>query len=769
MGRLAALIALLTALAFAGSAATASAAVPFFVGFAEDLPKEIGSGAVTPAAGLGGRGFRLTTLWTPGQTALAPAEAVKLDRATAAAAGQRMVLSVFADAGTKAPQDATARETYCTYVRSLLTRYPSIRDVVIWNEPNKSLFWSPQLATDGSPLAAVRYQQLLARCYDVLHGAFPTVNVIGLALSSTGNDNAGSASPGAFIRTLGDAYRASGRTAPLLDTVSFHPYGADAAERPWRKHIGSKTIAQGDWNKLLYNLHLAFNGTAQRIPGQASVRLWYLESGAQTAVDPAKAAAYTGTENVKTVPDYAGGEPDAPPPAETSAAPDQWTQALDAIRLAACQPYVTAYFNFLLADEPRLAGWQSGPYWADLTPKDSAPAFRQAIAEATAGSVACDTLKGGRPSADYMPPAAPAGLMGSAASAPLRVDLSWNAASDDTAVATYRIFRNGTHVGTTETTSWSNVSVTPGTTYSYAVRALDAAGNMGDASPAIQVTTPATPSDTIPPTAPGTPSGLPQANPYRIDLSWPAATDNVGVTSYEVRRDGVVIGSATGTSYSDQTVASARTYTYSVAARDAAGNLGPASGTAAVKSLDSSPPTMPGSLAATPANNPNRIQLSWLASTDDVGVTGYEVLRGGVLLATVTTGSYVDSAVTAGVTYTYTVRAVDAAGNRSAAASATAKVADVGDVVPPGAPPGLTGTAYIFPSRVGLTWGAATDNVGVTGYRIYRNGVQLGSTTSLAYVDYAVSRRATYGYTVRAVDAAGNLGASSATVYVTIR
>ena len=58
---------------------------------------------------------------------------------------------------------------------------------------------------------------------------------------------------------------------------------------------------------------------------------------------------------------------------------------LDSIRLAACQPYVGAFFNFLLVDEPRLTGWQSGAYWADLTPKDSLPAFQPAIAEANAG------------------------------------------------------------------------------------------------------------------------------------------------------------------------------------------------------------------------------------------------------------------------------------------------------------------------------------------------------------------------------------------------
>jgi hypothetical protein len=301
----------------------------FFVGFSEDLPKQSGSAAVTPARQLGAGAFRFTLQWAPGTTAVSSADAAALGKAVAAASGMRVVLSVYGNAGTAAPVDATARTTYCGYVEDALARFPAIRDVVIWNEPNKRLFWNPQ--TD----APAQYGALIARCYDVLHAAFPGVNVIGLALSSTGNDDAASISPGAFIRRAGDAYRASGRTAAILDTVGFHPYVRSAGERPWLKHVGQTTIGEGDWNKLMYNLWLAFDGTAQPLPG-AGVRLWYLEDGFQTAVPAAKSAAYSGTENVATIPDWAGGEPESPGPAATTTAPDQGTQALDAIRLAAC-------------------------------------------------------------------------------------------------------------------------------------------------------------------------------------------------------------------------------------------------------------------------------------------------------------------------------------------------------------------------------------------------------------------------------------------------
>ena len=465
-------------------AARTASAPGFFVGFTEDLPKEIGAKAVRPAAALGARALRITLMWSPGRTRLSADDKVQLGRAIGAAGAMRIVLAVYADAGSKAPQDAASRSAYCTYVRKVLTRFPSVRDVALWNEPNKNRFWSPQA---GAPAA---YEALLARCYDVLHAAFRRVNVIGLQLGHTGNDNSVSTSPVQFIRGVGEAYRASGRTKPIFDTVGHHAYPATNDERPWRKHIGNGTIGEGDWNKLMYSLWLAFNGTGQPIPGQRGVSIWYLEDGFQTAVDSDKSAAYAGTENVAVVPAWAGGVPDAPPPLETSAAPDQGTQVLDAIRLAACQPHVGAFFNFLLADEPRLEGWQSGVLRADRSRKPSYPEFEQAIAEANDGTVACDALKGGRPSADFMPPTAPAGATGYVAGDPLRVVLSWQPSTDDASAVTYRVSRNGNLLAPTPETTFTDTAITAGQSYTYVVRAVDSAGNLSDPSATVTVVAP---------------------------------------------------------------------------------------------------------------------------------------------------------------------------------------------------------------------------------------------------------------------------------------
>ncbi|HEY2219597.1 MAG TPA: hypothetical protein VGH35_09660 [Gaiellaceae bacterium] len=556
--RLTAAVAALIVLAGLAAAAGSASNAGFVVGFDDDLPQQSGTSGVAPAATVGAGAFRFTLAWSSGQTALTPSDRAGLGTAVSAAGGFRVVLSVYGAAGSDAPIDAAGRSAYCAYVANALALYPTIRDVVIWNEPNKRLFWNA--SGTGQADASAQYEALLAGCYDSLHSSFSGVNVIGLALSSTGNDNATSTSPGAFIRGVGDAYRAAGRTAPLMDTVGFHPYPLSSSERPSLQHIGEKTIAEGDWNKLMYNLWLAFNGTGQPLPGSAGVKIWYLEDGFQTTVPPAKAGAYTGSENVATIPDLTG-----------TSELDQATQVLDAIRRAACQPNVGVFFNFMLVDDPALTGWQSGAFWADGTAKGSLSAFKSATSEARAGTVDCSALEGGAPSADFMPPSTPSAPTAQTQTSPPAVTLGWPAASDDSGgPLTYRIYRNGSWVGTAAGLTWTDGSVAEATTYSYAVRALDQAGNLGNASTAVSVTTP----DVTPPSTPGSFTGS-VAGPTAAGLGWQAATDNVGVHAYEISRDGAVLTAVTGTSYTDNDVAAGSSHTYSVVAVDAAGNRSP--------------------------------------------------------------------------------------------------------------------------------------------------------------------------------------------------
>ncbi|MDQ3893850.1 MAG: hypothetical protein M3292_04170, partial [Actinomycetota bacterium] len=701
---------------------------------------------MTPARELGAKAFRITLVWSPGQTTLAPTDAGNLDRAVQAASGMRIVLAVYADSPSKAPLDAAARDQYCAYARSAVERRPEINDVVIWNEPNLSYFWAPQFDANGQSAAPAAYEALLARCWDVLHAYRASINVVAPATSPRGNDNPSapsniSHSPGNFIRKLGEAYRASGRQLPILDTVGQHVYGESPSERPWRQHIGSKTMAEGDWNKLMWSLATAFAGTGQRIPGECSgarcVSILYLEAGFQTVADAHKASLYSGPEPAG-IPDDAGGEPAASTPSADSPAPDQSTQITDAVRLAYCQPYVEAFFNFLLWDETTATGWQSGPFWADRTPKDSWPAFREAIGEANSGTVNCAALKGGPPSADYTPPSSVTAISISAARDPLRVELAWSPSSDAAGpVKGYRVYRNGGYYAWTETPAFRDAKVAQGTPYSYTVYAQDVAGNLSDVSETAAITTP----DFTPPTAPSGLSAQILQNPGRVSLSWTASTDNAAVVGYRVSRDAVPLGEAQTTSYTDASATGPASYTYSIEAYDAAGNVS-AAATIAVTTPDLAAPSAPRRLVAHASRRPPAVVLRWSASSDNIGVRGYRISRDGVLLGETTATTYTDASPARVATATYSVQAYDAAGNMSAPAT----VAAWADLLAPSAPRNLRASVSRRPLKVLLRWRASRDNVVVAGYRVYRNAVRIARARRTTYTDATVSARTTYTY-----------------------
>jgi chitodextrinase len=159
--------------------------------------------------------------------------------------------------------------------------------------------------------------------------------------------------------------------------------------------------------------------------------------------------------------------------------------------------------------------------------------------------------------------------------------------------------------------------------------------------------------------------------------------------------------------------------------------------------------------------------LSWTAATDNVGVTGYDVYRGTTLLTTVTGTTYTATGLTASTAYTFSVRAKDAAGNVSASSNTVnvTTLANTTDTTAPSTPTlSASGTTQ---TSTNLSWTAATDNVGVTGYDVYRGTTLLTTVTGTSYTATGLTASTAYSFTVRAKDAAGNISASSNTVNVT--
>ena len=332
------------------------------------------------------------------------------------------------DGAPATPLDATTRDEYCGFVRDLLEEVPELRDVVIWNEPNKTAGWAPQYdgtASDSASLAPAAYVALLARCWDVLHAYRPDVNVIAPNTSPSGNDNPAapsniSHSPTEFIRQMGVAYRAERPD----DADLRHGCAPRVRRQPARAPVDRPRHRGPDLRGRLGPAHgHALGGVLGHRPGDPRPVLRRRPasgSGTRRAASrrpspDAKTGLYTNgpeTED-KAVPDNAGGDP--VPFVPGTPAPDQRTQIEDAVRLAACQPYVQAFFNYRLVDDADLKLWQSGLLWTDASTKGSYSYAKAVIAAAHAGTVDCDALKGGpAPTPESVPPLEPTGLEGGA-------------------------------------------------------------------------------------------------------------------------------------------------------------------------------------------------------------------------------------------------------------------------------------------------------------------------------------------------------------------
>jgi hypothetical protein len=161
------------------------------------------------------------------------------------------------------------------------------------------------------------------------------------------------------------------------------------------------------------------------------------------------------------------------------------------------------------------------------------------------------------------------------------------------------------------------------------------------------------------------------------------------------------------------------------------------------------------------------VELAWDASTDaESGVSSYRVFRNGTFLSSSGTTNHVDSSAVPGSTNNYAVVAVNGAGLFSATSSVATVVVPL-DTEAPTVPENLEAVA-VSSAQVNLGWDASSDNVGVTGYRVFRDGGELATTAGTSYADGTVLPGNTYAYRVSAYDASGNESPTSAVLNVEV-
>ena len=186
-----------------------------------------------------------------------------------------------------------------------------------------------------------------------------------------------------------------------------------------------------------------------------------------------------------------------------------------------------------------------------------------------------------------------------------------------------------------------------------------------------------------------------------------------------------------------------------------------------VSNSDSQAPSAPANLTSSNTTT-NSTTLSWTASTDNVGVTGYEVFQGATSIGKTATTSFNVTGLSPDIGYSFTVKAKDAAGN----VSANSNVVNVTTLTPnpdtqaPTIPTNLI-TSNITQTTVDLSWTASTDNVGVTGYEIFRGTTSIGTSATTSFTVTGLTAETNYSFTVKAKDAAGNISANSTAVSIT--
>jgi hypothetical protein len=374
-----------------GAGARAAAAPPIVWGVSDDASKFANDGGAWFFGEMQGANLS-TNRWTLAWDSSAPTTITELpflERAapTAQAAGVHVLLALYA--GTPSPTATQHDPTqFCAWAGQVATvaKAWGIHDFIVWNEPNTRLYWSPQKDASGNDVAAPAYEALLAQCYDTIHAADSAANVIGMGLSPRASTK-NSTEPLVFLRDVGKAYRASGRTTPIMDQLSVHPYPNpnSPADSPDVGYGVTDRFGIPNLDRVKQAVWDGFNGTGQptTVSGAKPLTLVVDEIGWQT--DTTQYSQYVNKENVRAI--------------------SEQTQADFIKKMAekyfACDPSVTSVQLFLLADEqyrdgrdasgnPLGGGWQSGLLTAGGQ-GISAPklAYSQVGADFLAGRSAC--------------------------------------------------------------------------------------------------------------------------------------------------------------------------------------------------------------------------------------------------------------------------------------------------------------------------------------------------------------------------------------------
>ncbi|MBV8395993.1 MAG: cellulase family glycosylhydrolase [Actinobacteria bacterium] len=386
-------------------ALSGAASASLVVGVNDDAPKDAGVSSwfysTMASEGLGLNA--LTIRWDEGSPNDIPQQdAVSQAIAKAKAAGIQVELDiyplhsqVFTGGNRCAPNpdpegcgDTSQIQAFASWAASVARTFPTVHQFVVMNECNQPLFVNPQWDSSGNNQSAEICGRALAAAYDAIKGVNGSDFVWGVGLSPRGNDQPNatsnsSTSPVNFLAALGKWFTAfqakTGRTKPIMDGFDFHPYPIPQSLPFATGYSNPNEASVTNLSRIYQAFYDAFKGTVQQTIGQQSgggLPVSLNETGIQTD-SSAHASAYTGTETSATAAGGVFGD------TATESYQANWYQQM--LALVACDPNVQVVNIFHLIDESALAGWQSGLYYADQSPKQAA----QVVQAFTSGGEAC--------------------------------------------------------------------------------------------------------------------------------------------------------------------------------------------------------------------------------------------------------------------------------------------------------------------------------------------------------------------------------------------
>ena len=362
--------------------------------------------------------------------------------------------------------------------------------------------------------------------------------------------------------------------------------------------------------------------------------------------------------------------------------------------------------------------------------------------------------------ADWEAPSAPTGLEVSEKTES-SITITWSASTDDVGVAEYELYNGYEKVKSTTETRVTLTELLPLTTYNIMVRAKDAVGNISEASEELSVKTNP---DTQPPTVP-TELIVRESTDSTVTITWTSSEDNIGVTEYDIYNGAEKVASSADTVYTLTGLAPNTTYSITIRAKDASGNISEASRALIVKTnWDNQAPSIPSGLIVTDKTETS-ITIKWESSTDNVGIKEYEIYNGTEKAATATDTILTLKDLAPNTTYKIMVRAKDASGNISLF-SEELLVKTSSDNQPPSVPGSLE-VVEKTETTITIKWIASTDNIEVKEYEVYNGLEKVGSTTETTYLLKELIPNTTYKLTVRAKDNAGNISEASSELSAT--